>query len=174
MSTRALIILIVVLLVAGTGLYFVAKQQNLKDQEASVAGAVEDKNSSPLTAPDGTQINNLNNLTNNQQTTMETGQVAEKGDTVAVQYTGKLTNGKVFDSSIPRGQAFEFVLGSGMVIPGWEKGILGMKVGEKKTLTISPEDGYGAQGVTNPSTGEVVIPPNSTLIFDVELVGVKR
>lgn len=98
---------------------------------------------------------------------------AQKGDTVFVQYTGKLTDGTVFDSSIPRGQPFSFELGSGMVIAGWEKGILGMHVGEKKTLRIAPADGYGANGVPN-GRGGYVIPPNATLVFDVELVDVKR
>lgn len=117
----------------------------------------------------------------NSQEQMDTNQtqpkqegVASNGDVVFVQYTGKLADGKVFDSSIPRGEPFPFILGAGMVIPGWEKGILGMKIGEKKTLTISPEDGYGDTGVKNPQTGEVVIPPNATLIFDVELVDIKR
>ncbi len=99
--------------------------------------------------------------------------IAQKGDIVFVQYTGKLTNGTVFDSSIPRGQPFSFQLGSGMVIAGWEKGILGMKVGEKKTLTIPPADGYGESGAPD-GRGGYVIPPNSTLIFDVELVDIKR
>lgn len=98
---------------------------------------------------------------------------AQKGDTVFVQYTGKLTDGTVFDSSIPRGQPFAFKLGAGMVIAGWEKGILGMKVGEKKTLTIPAADGYGAAGVPD-QQGGYVIPPNATLVFDVELVDVKR
>lgn len=99
--------------------------------------------------------------------------IAQKGDTVFVQYTGKLTNGTVFDSSIPRGQPFAFKLGSGTVIAGWEKGILGMKVGEKKTLTIPAADGYGATGAPD-GRGGYVIPPNATLVFDVELVDIKR
>lgn len=113
------------------------------------------------------------NTEENQVNANQTG-VAGNGDVVFVHYTGKLTDGKVFDSSIPRQQPFAFILGAGMVIPGWDKGILGMKIGEKKTLTIDPADGYGANGVTNPQTGEVVIPPNATLIFDVELVDIKR
>ena len=98
---------------------------------------------------------------------------AQNGDTVFVNYTGKLTDGTVFDSSIPRGQPFSFQLGAGMVIAGWEKGILGMHVGEKKTLTIPAADGYGAQGVPN-GRGGYAIPPNATLIFDVELMDVKK
>ena len=96
-----------------------------------------------------------------------TGAVAENGQIILMQYTGKLTDGTVFDSSIPRGEPFSFRLGAGQVIKGWDVGILGMKVGGKRTLTIPPEMGYGADGFPG------VIPPNATLIFDVELVGIK-
>lgn len=95
------------------------------------------------------------------------GIAIENGKTAVVHYTGKLTNGTVFDSSIPRGQPFEFPLGAGMVIEGWEKGVLGMKVGEVRTLTIPPEMGYGERGAG------AVIPPNATLVFEVELLGIK-
>lgn len=97
-------------------------------------------------------------------------QIAKNGDTLVMNYTGKLVDGTVFDSNVDpkfnHVQPFEFTLGAGMVIKGWDEGLVGMKVGEKKTLTIPPEKGYGAQGVGS-------IPPNSTLIFDVELVGIK-
>ncbi len=93
--------------------------------------------------------------------------VVKNGDTIDVHYIGKLENGTKFDSSIDRGQPFEFIIGQGMVIQGWEQGLLGMKVGEKRTLTIPSELGYGAQGAGG------VIPPNATLIFDVELVAIK-
>ncbi len=162
MSNKTLIIIIAVLLIGGTALYFMAKPDT-SDQAASVAG---------LTETNGEVAGEVNN--NQTQTSMEKGTEAVKGDMVMVHYTGKLTNGTVFDSSIGRGEPFGFVLGAGMVIPGWEKGIMGMKVGEKKTLTIAPEDGYGAQGVSNPATGEVIIPANATLVFDVELVDIKR
>lgn len=167
MSNKTLIIIIAILLIGGTALYFMAKPDT-SDQAASVAGLTDGTDqSSQLT--DGSQTN-----TNQTQTSMEKGTEAVKGDMVMVHYTGKLTNGTVFDSSIGRGEPFGFVLGAGMVIPGWEKGILGMKVGEKKTLTIAPEDAYGPQGVSNPATGEVIIPANATLVFDVELVDIKR
>jgi len=91
------------------------------------------------------------------------GQGAQNGNTVFVHYTGTLENGMKFDSSLDRGRPFSFVLGSGQVIPGWEQGILGMKVGEKRKLTIAPELAYGSAGVGN------IIPPNATLIFEVEL-----
>lgn len=96
-----------------------------------------------------------------------TGAQAQAGKTVSVHYTGKLPNGKVFDSSIPRGQPIEFKLGAGRVIKGWDEGIALMKVGGKARLTIPPSLGYGERGAGG------VIPPNATLIFDVELVSVK-
>lgn len=101
-----------------------------------------------------------------QDTKQGLGREAIRGNTVVVHYTGKLTNGKVFDSSVDRGEPFSFVLGQGQVIQGWERGILGMKEGGKRKLTIPPNLGYGARPVGP-------IPSNSTLIFDVELLKVK-
>lgn len=94
-----------------------------------------------------------------------TGAEAKAGTLVSVHYTGTFTNGIKFDSSVDRGKPIQFILGSGYVIPGWDKGLLGMKVGGKRKLTIAPELAYG-------STGQGAIPPNSTLLFDVELVAV--
>jgi FKBP-type peptidyl-prolyl cis-trans isomerase len=95
-----------------------------------------------------------------------TGAEAVSGKRVSVHYTGWLTNGKKFDSSLDRGQPFQFRLGAGEVIQGWDKGVAGMKVGGKRKLTIPPELGYGARGAGG------VIPPNATLVFEVELLGV--
>ena len=95
-----------------------------------------------------------------------TGEVAQAGQTVAVHYTGWLTNGKKFDSSVDRGQPFSFPLGAGRVIKGWDEGVQGMKVGGKRKLTIPANLGYGARGAGG------VIPPNATLVFDVELLDV--
>jgi FKBP-type peptidyl-prolyl cis-trans isomerase FkpA len=100
------------------------------------------------------------------------GDVAETGDTVTVHYTGKLEDGTKFDSSLDRDEPFTFALGAGMVIPGWDEGIAGMAVGGQRTLTIPPDLAYGEQGATDPSTGEVIIPPNATLTFEVELLEV--
>ncbi|XP_077212298.1 peptidyl-prolyl cis-trans isomerase FKBP15-1-like [Tasmannia lanceolata] len=91
---------------------------------------------------------------------------AHKGDKIEVHYRGKLTDGTVFDSSFERGDPIEFELGSGQVIKGWDQGLLGMCVGEKRKLKIPAKLGYGAQG--SPPT----IPGGATLIFDTELVAV--
>jgi FKBP-type peptidyl-prolyl cis-trans isomerase len=97
-----------------------------------------------------------------------TGETAVAGKTISVHYTGALTDGRVFDSSVTRGTPFEFPLGAGMVIQGWERGFDGMKVGGKRRLVIPAELGYGAAGA-----GGGLIPPNATLIFEVELLDVK-
>ncbi len=97
-----------------------------------------------------------------------TGPVAGRGQTVSVHYTGHLTDGTKFDSSLDRGQPIEFPLGTGVVIKGWDAGIDGMHVGGKRKLTIPPELAYGARG-----TPGGPIPPNATLVFDVELVAIK-
>ena len=94
------------------------------------------------------------------------GDRAEIGMSVSVHYTGKLEDGTVFDSSVPRGQPFTFTLGAGQVIKGWDLGVEGMTIGEKRNLVIPPHLGYGIRGAG------ATIPPNATLIFDVELLKV--
>jgi FKBP-type peptidyl-prolyl cis-trans isomerase FkpA len=95
------------------------------------------------------------------------GDAASAGQRVSVHYTGWLTNGNKFDSSKDRGQPFMFSLGRGEVIRGWDEGVTGMKVGGKRKLTIPPDLGYGARGAGG------VIPPNATLMFEVELLAVR-
>jgi len=98
------------------------------------------------------------------EVTLGTGAQAVAGRTVKVHYTGKFPDGKVFDSSVSRGEPIEFVLGHGRVIKGWDEGIALMKVGGRAQLTIPPNLAYGERGAGG------VIPPNATLLFDVELV----
>lgn len=118
---------------------------------ASSAGSVK-------TLPDGLKIEDVK---------VGTGAEAVAGKLVSVHYTGTLADGKKFDSSLDRGQPFQFPLGQGRVIKGWDEGVAGMKVGGKRKLTIPAELGYGAAGAGG------VIPPNATLLFDVELLNVQ-
>ncbi len=119
-----------------------------------------------------------NSMEDNKTTTTESGLVievlqegsgeeAKAGQTVNMHYTGWLTDGTKFDSSVDRGQPFAFQLGVGQVIAGWDEGVVGMKVGEKRKLTIPPSIGYGASGAGG------VIPPNATLVFEVEFLGAR-
>ncbi|MEK7228117.1 MAG: FKBP-type peptidyl-prolyl cis-trans isomerase [Patescibacteria group bacterium] len=142
--------------------------------EAPVPVATEEKQAEELPAlpPVKTEEKKIIKTTTIQGMKIETtkegsGEAIANGKTAVVHYTGKLTDGKVFDSSVTRGTPFEFPLGAGMVIKGWDLGVLGMKVGEKRVLTIPSDLGYGARGAG------AAIPPNATLIFEVELLGIK-
>ncbi|MDD4661687.1 MAG: FKBP-type peptidyl-prolyl cis-trans isomerase [Candidatus Pacebacteria bacterium] len=95
-----------------------------------------------------------------------TGEVSKVGDTLSVHYVGTFEDGEKFDSSVDRGEPFEFVLGANRVIQGWEQGMLGMKVGEKRKLFVPYELGYGEEGA-------YIIPPRTNLIFEVELLEIK-
>jgi FKBP-type peptidyl-prolyl cis-trans isomerase FkpA len=101
-----------------------------------------------------------------EDTLIGTGAEAKAGQSVSVHYTGMFPDGRKFDSSVDRGDPFVFNLGAGQVIQGWDVGVQGMKVGGKRKLTVPPHMGYGSRGAGG------VIPPNATLVFEVELLGV--
>jgi FKBP-type peptidyl-prolyl cis-trans isomerase FkpA len=115
-------------------------------------------------AAEGTRMSNGLNI---EDLKVGDGAEATAGKRVEVHYTGWLTNGTKFDSSVDRGKPFGFQLGAGQVIKGWDQGVAGMKIGGKRKLTIPPDLGYGARGAGG------VIPPNATLVFEVELLAVK-
>lgn len=108
-----------------------------------------------------------NNFLKTTDVSIGQGSVAENGDLLTVHYVGKLVDGRVFDSSVDRNEPFTFTLGAGQVIRGWDEGMVGMKVGGKRELTIAPEYAYGARGVGT-------IPANATLMFEVELLSVNK
>lgn len=142
--TRVIAAVIIVALVAGAAAYmFVPKLPG-------IAGA-------EVTTPSGLKYTDL---------VVGTGASPQTGQTAIVHYTGTLTDGTKFDSSVDRGQPFTFVLGTGSVIKGWDEGVATMKVGGKRRLVVPPALGYGA--APRPK-----IPANSTLVFEVELLGVK-
>lgn len=150
--TAVLTILIVV--VAAAAVYFLIPKKNMEENQNQDQNFQQNSQNYKIQSMDV-------------QTLKEgSGEPAKTGDTVSVHYTGTLTNGTKFDSSVDRGQPFEFTLGENRVIQGWELGVLGMKVGEKRKLTIPPELGYGDRAVG------AVIPANSTLIFEVELLAI--
>jgi peptidylprolyl isomerase len=130
--------------------------------EKTGPAAAEKKESKMKTTPSGLQY---------EDTKEGTGASPKGGQTCVMHYTGWLwengAKGKKFDSSVDRGQPFEFPIGQGRVIKGWDEGVATMKIGGKRTLLIPPDLGYGARGAGG------VIPPNATLLFEVELVGVK-
>ena len=135
----------------------------------SVSPGADDCNSgaglTPVTYPDGLKVIDLK---------VGTGAAAISGENAEVQYTGWLTNCQQFDSSRNPGRtSFTFQLGQQQVIAGWDEGLLGMKVGGKRKLIVPPDLAYGSQGQTDQTTGATIIPPNATLIFDVELLSVK-
>ena len=146
---QRLIMLSSVLSLVGLTVFTFAEEKKMSSKEA--AGQV-------VTTESGLQYIDL---------VVGTGRQAELGDTATVHYTGWLADGRKFDSSVDRKEPFSFRVGAGQVIKGWDEGVGTMKVGGKRKLTIPPQLGYGARGAGN------VIPPNATLTFDVELLGLR-
>jgi FKBP-type peptidyl-prolyl cis-trans isomerase len=150
MSRYWILIVIAVVVAGAVGVFLRSRSTSSGSGPAAVTGA-------GTTTASGLQYWDI---------TTGTGTEAAPGKEVRVHYTGWLTDGQKFDSSVDRGEPFSFQLGAGQVIPGWDQGVAGMKVGGKRQLKIPPTLGYGERGAGG------VIPPNATLIFDVQLLGI--
>lgn len=135
-----------------------ARTQQIADQDITKRNNMTQANPNAVKTPSG--LSYVDEV-------VGTGPAPRAGQTVSVHYTGWLTNGQKFDSSVDRGQPFEFVLGQGQVIRGWDEGVASMKIGGKRRLTIPADLGYGSRGAGD------VIPPNATLVFEVQLLGVR-
>ena len=164
--TKYLIGAVIIVLIAA-GIPFVLFQNKSQNSPSpSLAPSVTiTPEASPSASPVSSQT--MENGLKIEDLTVGTGNEAQSGKKVTVNYAGTLTDGTKFDSSYDRGTPFSFNLGTGQVIAGWDQGVAGMKVGGKRRLTIPPELGYGATGAGG------VIPPNATLIFEVELLRVE-
>lgn len=157
--------IIIVIVVVGIGIYLSTRSNSNTDilEDNTIETNVQNTTNNELEGKSEDEVSaNTNTSVNN-------GVVSKPGDVLVMNYTGRLQNGVVFDSNVDpkfsHVEPFVFTLGAGQVIQGWDEGLVGMKVGEKKTLTISPEKAYGSRAIGS-------IPANSTLIFDVELVAI--
>jgi len=156
------IIILIILIVIAVGIYFAAQNGSKNSADTLSEGLNQNQNNSTNYEIQGMKIEILKE---------GNGEATKTGDTVSVDYVGTFiegnaTTGRIFDSSIERGQPFQFTLGQNSVIQGWELGVIGMKVGEKRKLTIPPELAYGSSGAGG------VIPPNATLIFEIGLLSI--
>jgi FKBP-type peptidyl-prolyl cis-trans isomerase len=155
MSGRSIIVLPAFLVVFGC-------RSPVPEPESRPAEPVSSATAAPIPASSAKPSNLVK-----EDTVVGKGPEAKKGDKVSVHYTGTLTNGTKFDSSHDRDEPFEFTLGASMVIKGWDEGVVGMKKGGKRRLTIPSEMGYGKSG------SPPKIPPDATLVFDIELLEIK-
>jgi len=152
----SIIVLVIILILIALGVYFWFSQRS--EQQTLTAALSGNQNQTSLSYDiQGMKVETLK---------QGTGEAAKVGDNIVVNYVGTLLDGTKFDSSIDRNEPFAYTLGQNRVIQGWELGLLGMKVGEKRKLTIPPELGYGAGGAGS------VIPPNTTLIFEIDMLSI--
>lgn len=160
---KIIVILILAVVVLGLCFWFWQTKNN-QNQEVELFNS---QNQEAALFNNQNQNQNMNQNLKIEVLKEGSGEVAKSGDTVTVDYVGTLEDGTKFDSSIDKGTPFTFVLGVGRVIQGWDLGVAGMKIGEKRRLTIPSELAYGETG-----TPGGPIPPNATLIFEVELLGI--
>jgi len=165
-SVVVAILIALILFIGGVYLVRDAKKEQVQEQIQVKQERVEPNEEYVESTGEGDMMEDVSEL-QIEDIEVGTGEEAVEGKKISVHYTGTLTDGTKFDSSLDRGEPFSFTLGAGQVIQGWDQGFAGMKVGGKRKLTIPSDLGYGERGVP-PS-----IPPNSTLIFDVELLGVE-
>jgi peptidylprolyl isomerase len=157
---KKLLALIGILIIVLAGFYITSTQgqnMNKSANNPTATPSAQPQSSDANTAPSGLIVEDIK---------LGGGKEVRSGDTIVIHYTGTLQNGEKFDSSVDRGQPFTTKIGVGEVIKGWDEGVLGMKVGGKRKLTIPPDIGYG-------SSANGPIPANSTLIFELELLEVK-
>lgn len=155
MHKTSIIIIVIILILIAVGVYFLF--QPAKETPTETNQNPENTNSIPTSYIQGMKVEILK---------QGTGAAAKVGDNIVVNYVGTLLDGTKFDSSIDRNEPFPYTLGQNRVIQGWELGLLGMKVGEKRKLTIPPELAYGSRGAGG------VIPPNATLIFEIDMLSI--
>lgn len=166
MTKNILIITIIVILVGLVVWYLMYKNGQIKNDIYGSPSPTPMPTPTPTAQESPGPVNQLPGGLKIQDIVVGTGQEAKAGKTLSVNYVGTLEDGTKFDSSIDRGEPFSFVLGAGQVIKGWDQGFAGMKVGGKRILVIPPSLGYGSSGAGG------VIPPNATLVFEVELVSI--
>jgi len=162
------IIAIFILLFAAKGIFgFELKFEKQKSEVGNEKNIMPEETVSTTSSGQASSGQEIQDITELSAQIIQQGtgdRLVKAGDKITVHYNGMLLDGTKFDSSIDRGQPFSLTIGAGQVIQGWDQGIIGMKVGEQRRLTIPPEFAYGEQGVPG------VIPPNSVLIFDVEMI----
>lgn len=162
---KNILIVVLILVFVGVAVYFFARKSNNADQALNISPSPS-ASSSPISSGSASPMPSIPmDKISGQDLVVGTGATAKAGDKVKVNYIGTLLDGTKFDSSYDRGTPFEFTLGAGQVIQGWDIGVAGMKVGGKRELIIPPQFGYG-----NKANGP--IPANSVLVFQVELLAV--
>ncbi len=167
MNTKTVFALTILVFLVGITAFVLYRKNSNSDNSANI-GLIPTVSSTP--SPTSTPANNIIKMENGlkiEDLKVGTGPEAKSGYAVAVNYLGTLENGTKFDSSYDRGEPFQFVLGAGQVIKGWDLGVAGMKVGGKRKLTIPSDLAYGERGIGP-------IPPNATLVFEVELLAVQE